>query len=255
MSSVAQVPAYRKTFGVDQAQRLLWRAGFGARHDDARKLAKLGLDGAVDSLLSPPAYAATGPEPTDRGAPIAPADASGHDHLWWLDRMVRGNQPLVERMALVWHDWFATSNVGVQSQKLMLDQNQLFRTNWDGTFSDLLLGVTSNPAMLLWLNGNKNRVGQPNENYAREMMELFTLGADQGYTETDVREQARALTGWRNDNRATGPTNFRFDPSLHDNGTKTVFGTSGNFSWQDAPRLAVQNPKHPPYFVSKLWSY
>src|SRR6266550_3069997 len=76
-------------------------------------------------------HATTGPEPSDgKGLPLAPIDAVGHDHAWWLDRMVRGNQPLVERMTLVWHDWFATSNQGVGSQKLMLAQNQLFRTNW-----------------------------------------------------------------------------------------------------------------------------
>jgi uncharacterized protein (DUF1800 family) len=116
--------------------------------------------------------------------------------------------------------------------------------------------VTQDPAMLLWLNGNRNRVGRPNENYAREMMELFTLGADQGYTEQDVREQARALTGWRNDNTAaTGATNFRYDPRLHDDGSKTVFGKTGKFGWQDACWLALQNSAHPPFFVRKLWSY
>jgi uncharacterized protein (DUF1800 family) len=244
-------------FDRDQATRLLWRAGFGPRRGEAEALAALGLRGGVRFLLEPPAYAAAGPEPTDsKGRPIAPQDASGHDHLWWLDRMVRGNQPLVERMTLVWHDWFATSNQGVGSQKLMLNQNQLFRANWVASFRDLLLAVTQDPAMLLWLNGNRNRVGKPNENYAREMMELFTLGADQGYTEQDVREQARALTGWRNDNStATGPTNFRYDPAYHDDAAKTVFGKTGKFGWQDACQLALENPAHPPFFVRKLWSY
>jgi uncharacterized protein (DUF1800 family) len=110
--------------------------------------------------------------------------------------------------------------------------------------------------MLLWLNGNRNRVGKPNENYAREMMELFTLGAYQGYNEQDVREQARALTGWRNDSStSTGPTNFRYDPAYHDGAAKTVFGKTGNFGWQDACQLALENPAHPPFFVRKLWSY
>jgi uncharacterized protein (DUF1800 family) len=244
-------------FGRDQASRLLWRAGFGPRRGEAEALSQLGLRDAVRSLLQPPAYAASGPEPTDsKGRPIAPQDASGHDHLWWLDRMVRGNQPLVERMTLVWHDWFATSNQGVGSQKLMLAQNQLFRSNWNGSFRDLLLAVTKDPAMLLWLNGNRNRVGKPNENYAREMMELFTLGADNGYTEQDVREQARALTGWRNDNSAaTGPTNFRYDPTYHDDGNKTIFGKTAKFGWQDACQLALDNTAHTPFFVRKLWSY
>ena len=100
-------------------------------------------------------------------------------------------------MTLIWHSWFATSNQGVASQQLMLNQNDFFRGDALGSFADLLMGVTKDPAMLIWLNGNQNVKGHPNENYGREMMELFTLGADRGaYTETDVRENARALTGW-----------------------------------------------------------
>jgi uncharacterized protein (DUF1800 family) len=251
------VKVYAGPFGRAQAERLLWRAAFGPRRGDADSFASMGLQGAVDALLEPPAYAASGPEPSSgRGLPLAPQDAAGNDHLWWLDRMVRGNQPLVERMTLVWHDWFATSNATVASQKLMLAQNDLFRSAWVGAFSDLLLNVTQNPAMLLWLNGNRNRAGKPNENYAREMMELFTLGADNGYTERDVREQARALTGFRNDNsRQTGPTNFRYDARYHDNGVKTIFGQSGNFGWQDACNLALRHAAHPAFFVRKLWGY
>jgi len=251
------LPVFDGKFGPAEAARLLWRAGFGPARGEGHALAKKGLKAAVGSLLKPPPYVAQGPEPTDgKGQPLAPYDAVGHDHSWWLDRMVRGNQPLVERMTLVWHDWFATSNQGVGSQKLMLDQNILFRARWAGSFEQLLYGITTNPAMLLWLDGNRNRVGKPNENYAREMMELFTLGADNGYTEQDVREQARALTGWRNDNsKITGPTNFRYDPALHDTGVKTVFGKSGNYDWTDACHFALQNPAHPQFFVERLWSY
>jgi uncharacterized protein (DUF1800 family) len=253
---VASLPVYAKPFGVAEAQRLLWRAGFGPRPGEARALAAKGLDGAVDSLLKPPAYAAVGPEPTDRGSPIAPKDAAGHDHLWWLDRMVRGNQPLIERMALIWHDWFATSNQKVASQSLMLDQNQTMRTGALGSFRDLLLSLTKDPAMLLWLDGVKNTIRAPNENYGREMMELFTLGWSNGYTESDVREQARSLTGWHADFlRGAGPSNFTFVPRLHDDGTKTVFGHSGDFDWQAACTLCVQHPNHAAYFVQKLWSY
>jgi uncharacterized protein (DUF1800 family) len=110
--------------------------------------------------------------------------------------------------------------------------------------------------MLLWLNGSDNSKWSPNENYAREMMELFTLGAGRGYTETDVRQQARALTGWRNDwRRDVGPTNFRFDPRWHDAGTKTIFGRRGTFTWTDSVRLAVTHPAHPAFLVDKLWGY
>jgi uncharacterized protein (DUF1800 family) len=160
-------------------------------------------------------------------------------------------------MTLIWHDWFATSLDGVGSQKLMLRQNQLFRANGLGSFHDLLIKVTANPAMLLWLNGVANHKGAPNENYAREMMELFTLGADRGaYTEDDVREQARALTGWRNDwSKGKGAHYFRFDHKFHDTGAKTIFGKTGHFDWRDSVRLCLTNPKHPSYFVRRLWSY
>src|SRR4030088_2918076 len=246
------MPVYAQRFGIPQAERLLWRAGFGPRAGEPRTLAALGLTVAVDVLLQPPGYAATGPDPTDRGLPIAPADASGHDHLWWLDRMVRGNQPLIERMTLVWHDWFATSNQKVASQSLMLNQNQTLRNGALGSFSDLLVSVTQDPAMLLWLDGVKNTNRAPNENYGREMMELFTLGWSNGYTETDVREQARALTGWHADFvRGAAPSNFNFAARLHDAGAKTVFGKSGAFDWQDAGRVCVQPPNHARHLVCK----
>ena len=155
--------------------------------------------------------------------------------------MVRSNQPLIERMTLVWHDWFATSNDGVGSQKFMLDQNEFLRSHALSSFEAMLLGVTKDPAMLIWLNGIQNTKWSPNENYARELMELFTLGASRGYTEDDVREQARALTGWRVDwTDGVGYHNFRFDPNWHDTGAKTIFGKSGNYGWQDACRLCLR---------------
>src|SRR5262249_18042060 len=156
---------------------------------------------------------------------------------------VRTSRPLVERMSLVWHDWFATSNSGVDSQRLMLAQNALFRTRGLGSFQQLMLDVTKDPAMLLWLNGTDNSKSSPNENYAREMMELFSLGAGRGYTEADVRQQARALTGFRNDWRpGVGTVNFRYDPSFHDAGMKTIFRKRGAFDWKDSVRLSVAHP-------------
>ena len=237
-----------------QAERLLWRAGFGPRRGEAEALAKLGRHDAVHSLLYPGLEKLVGPKPHDsKGHPLAPADAWGHDHCWWLDRMVRTSRPLVERMALVWHDWFATSNAGVGSQKLMLAQNQLFRNHGLGSFQKLLLDVTKDPAMLLWLNGTQNEKGSPNENYGREMMELFTLGADRGaYTERDVREQARSLTGWRNSWKpGLGDYDFHFDPTQHDDGMKTVFHKRGRYDWQAACKLCISHPLHASFFVKQ----
>ena len=238
--------AYTGPFGVRQAERLLWRAGFGPSPGHAQALAAMGLRAAVASLTRPVGQAQlVGAEPVDDdGNPLAPEDVYGHDHLWWLDRMVRTNQPLVERMTLIWHDWFATSLDGVSQQNLMLDQNELLRRYAFGSFDQLLRDVTQDPAMILWLNLAENTRWSPNENYAREVMELFTLGADRGaYTEDDVRELARALTGFRYDwSSQLGAHNFRMDPNRHDAGTKTVFGKAGSYDWAEAVGLCVRNP-------------
>ena len=251
-------PVYRGPFGKPQAERLLWRAGFGPRPGEAERLARLGLHGAVQSLVRPGRDRLKGPRPhDDRGRALAPLDRWGHDQLWWLDRMVRTTRPLHERMTLVWHDWFATSRDSVGPARLMLRQNQLFRSRGLGSFHTLLEEVTKDPAMLIFLSGVDNEKDAPNENYARELMELFTLGADRGaYTERDVREQARALTGWRNSwSDSLGPVRFRYDPKRHDSGSKRIFGKRGRFDWHDSCRLCVQHRLHPSFFVTKLWGY
>jgi hypothetical protein len=253
------IAVYSGQFGRAQAERLLWRAGFGPSPGWSDAFASFGLEGSVNSLVYPQGPEMfVGAEPVDNdGVPIAPEDLWGHDHAFWLDRMVRTTQPLVQRMALIWHDWFATSNDGVGNTRMMLDQYELFRTQGRGSFQDLLRAVTIDHAMLLWLNGIDNRKGAINENYGREVMELFTLGADRGaYTETDVRQLARAFSGWRADwVDPTGWENFRFDPKRWDNGQKTVFGQTGAFNWEDAYRMCVAHPMHPSFFVNKLWSY
>jgi uncharacterized protein (DUF1800 family) len=257
--SSAPPPALSAPLTLAQAHRILWRAGFGPTPGQAQSLVGQPVEQVLQSLTRP-AGAATlsGPEPTDdEGNALAPADSWGQDHCWWLDRMIRSDQPLVERMTFIWHDWFANSNSKVGSQQRMLDQNNLMREHALGSFPDLFLALTTDPAMLVFLDGIDNDKYEPNENYAREMMELFSLGADRGaYTETDVREMARALTGWRADwTPSSGLQNFRFDPTRHDNTNKTVFGQRGNWNWEDAVRLCVTHPMHASFFASKLWSY
>ena len=261
---MADLPVYRGKFGAPQAERLLWRAGFGPKPGQSRKLARLadrkGIKAAVRSLTRAKGQPQlVGPEPLDEdGLPLAPFDAYGHDVLWWLDRMVRSSHQFVERMALVWHDWFATADV--DSQQLNIQQSDTFRSLGLTTFPQLLDAVTIDPAMLVWLSGLQNTKRKPNENYARELMELFTLGVSNAegypYTETDVREQARALTGWRADYvNDVGYTNFRFDPTRFDPADKTIFGQTGAFGWQDSCRLCLAHPAHETFFVNKLWSY
>jgi hypothetical protein len=252
------IAIYSGTFGVREAERLLWRAGFGPSPGHAQALAGLGLHGAVRALTRPTGAATlTGAAPHDGdGAGLFPEDAWGHDQLWFLDRMVRTDQPLVERMTLIWHDWFATSAASVD-QRLMLGQNETFRRNALGSFHTMVREITADPAMILWLNQNENSRWNPNENYARELQELFTLGADRGaYTEDDVRELARALTGWTSSWTAElGNHNFRFAANRHDSGVKTVYGHGGNWNWEDACRLCLENPLHRSFLVDKLWSY
>lgn len=256
----AGLEVYEGPFGTAQAERLLWRAGFGPKgRADADRLAAMGLEAAVQSMTRPQGAASlVGPAPVA----LAPRDAWSHDHCWWLDRMVRSDQQLVERLTLVFHDWFATSADKV-GQWLAIDQNELLRRRALGSFRDLAVQLTVDPAMLVWLDGIENRRFSPNENYARELMELFTLGADRGaYTEADVRELARCLTGWRADwSDADGRlVNFRLHANWQDKGTKTLWAGKayqrrGNFDWQAAVDLCLENPYHRSFFVLKLWSY
>jgi uncharacterized protein (DUF1800 family) len=251
------IATYRGPFSDRQATRLLWRAGFGPRPGQARALASLGLDGAVASLTRQSVSAGlSGASPHNaQGRPLDPINVLGDDHCWWLDRMVRSDQQLVERMTLIWHSWFATS-IAASNAELMLDQNRMMRARALGNFHELLVEVTRDPAMLLWLSGLSNTKYSPNENYGREVMEVFTLGADRGaYTQQDVQQQARALTGFTNDSKVLGQPNFRYDPSLHDTGVKLIFGRSGPFDWRDSCRLCVEHPLHPSFMVAKLWGY
>jgi uncharacterized protein (DUF1800 family) len=257
-SGAGSLPVYSGRFGTEQAERLLWRAGFGPKPGQAGALARGGMRAAVLSLTRPAQRSLDGPAPTlQNGQPIAPYDVWGNDVLWWLDRMVRSRAPLIERMTLIWHDWFATSNELVNSQRLMIAQNQTQRSLCLGSFPRMLTAMTTDPAMLIWLSGAGSTKEAPNENYAREMQELFTLGAGEGYTEQDVREHARALTGWTNTwNQATGqPEDFHLDPALHDDGVKGIYGQRGHFGWRDSLRLVLTHPDHPKHFVTKLWSY
>jgi len=250
------IAVFQGTFGPHQAERLAWRAGFGPRAGQVAELVALDLEGAVMWFTRPVGQAPLdGPEPRNGAAAINPASDEGA-FAYWLDRMVRSRHQLVERLALVFHDWWANRRDGVGTNVEMLNQTNLFRAHGLGSFRDMTRALTTDPAMLQFLDGMANRRGAVNENYARELMELFTLGADRGaYSETDVRELARALTGWRAD-YAGGWTNWRWDEDGRwDFKHKTVFGQTGRFHWQDACELVLNHPLHPSFLVRKLWSY
>ena len=240
-----------------QATRLLWRAGFGPRPGDAERLARLGMDAAVASLTRPAGAARLiGAAPhDDHGEPLDPINTWGDDHCWWLDRMVRSDQQLVERMTLIWHSWFATSEEA-SNARLMIKQNWMMRRNALGNFHQLLLDVTVDPAMLLWLNGNTNNKDSPNENYGREMLELFTLGADRGYDQDDVHQNSRALTGWTNDwSEEQGPINFRFEPEPPRLRDQADLRPSRTVQLARQLPTGGHPPRHPSFLVSKMWGY
>lgn len=172
--------------------------------------------------------------------------------LWWLDRMLNTPAPLQEKMALYFHGHFTTAAIQKGVSPLMAyNQNQLFRQYALGDLRQLAWQVSIDPAMLLYLDNAKNDAAHPNENYARELMELFTLGVDH-YTEDDVRQAARAWTGWKI-NRRTGQSYF--NGAVHDNGAKTVLGRTGNFAGQDIVNVIFDQPQCARFFATSLLSF
>ena len=168
---------------------------------------------------------------------------------WWVRRMVAAERPFAEKLAFFWHGHFATSVQKVRSPALMLGQQDVFRRAGLGPFPQLMLAVAEDPAMLRWLDAGKSSKSDPNENFAREMFELFVLGHG-SYSEEDVRQAARAFTGWR----WRPATGFGVVGRQHDDGTKTVLGRSGNFSGQDVISLATSLPAAHRWVVSRIWS-
>lgn len=170
---------------------------------------------------------------------------------WWLRRMAAVDQPFGEKATFVWHGHFATAATKVRSAQLMLNQNQKLRTLGRGDFRTLAYSMLTDSATIRWLDGEKNSTRGPNENLSREFMEIFTLGHDDGYTEEDVRQGARALTGWRIDVR-TGVASLH--PRLHDSGTKTLFGKTGDFGAAEFCDAVVAHPGCPRYLATRLWT-
>jgi uncharacterized protein (DUF1800 family) len=167
--------------------------------------------------------------------------------LWWANRMLTTPRPLEEKMTLFWHGHFATEELKLDDYRLMLHQNQTLRRLATGSFRDLLVAISQDPAMLVYLDNRTNVKGQANENYAREIMELFALGVG-NYTEDDIKQAARALTGWRNEG-----LRFVNDPALHDDGEKTIFGKTGNFNGYDVIGLILEKPVCAEFIAAKIY--
>jgi hypothetical protein len=176
---------------------------------------------------------------------------------WWAERMLLTPRPLEEKLTLFWHDHFATSQEKVDHYDLMLGQNSTLRRYANGNFRALLVAIAQDPAMLIWLDNKDNVKGKPNENFAREVMELFTMGEGQGYTEHDIREMARAFTGWTMKPYLTVQDQARFtdDPTLHDDGEKTFLHETGKFNGYDAINIVLKQPQPPRFLSRKLYRY
>jgi uncharacterized protein (DUF1800 family) len=233
---------------------LLRRAGFGASGAEIDAAAKAGYEATVAALLAP---AGADPGAAATPAPAFPAmkepkkgNAQADYQMvgWWLARMAAVTQPLVEKRTFFFHGHFATSVQKVASPGFMVLQNQTMRTLGGGDFGALAHAIVRDPAMMLWLDSAGNTLKAPNENLARELMELFTLGVG-NYTEDDVRAAARALTGWRLD--AAGHATVM--PRLHDDTPKTVLGKTANFDDASLVDWILQQPASPKFVTGRFW--
>jgi uncharacterized protein (DUF1800 family) len=182
-------------------------------------------------------------------ATIARNNADGQLAPWWLTRMLYSPHPLQEKMTLFWHNHFATSNAKVQNARFMLGQYELLRKHSLGSFAALLREMSYDPAMLVWLDGRGSKKGNPNENYGRELMELFALGIGH-YTEKDVREAARAFTGWE----VVGAAAV-FRNAGHDAGEKTVLGQKGPWKPDDVVRICLEQKSTAYFIAGKLFRF
>lgn len=252
--------------GEDAARHLLNRTGFGATPQHIRDFAALSREAAVDRLLAgvqsqaqtpPPAWSdehfsrPRGELSEDEKRALQQRDRQMGIELrsWWLREMLDTPSPLTERMTLFWHNHFVSSLQKVKPATYMYRQNVLLRHHALGNFGRMLHAVARDPAMVIYLDNQSNRKQQPNENFAREVMELFTLGEGH-YSERDVKEAARAFTGWMV-NRETD--RFEFRPQAHDDGEKTVLGQSGPLDGGDVLEILLAQPATAEFVVGKLW--
>jgi uncharacterized protein (DUF1800 family) len=243
---------------------LLRRAGFGATAAETDEYLALGFEGAVERLLGPETVADADLDARLDALVLDPAanqTAFPDLQIEWFYRMITTKRPLQEKLALFWHGHFATANSKVNSPALMRQQYRLFLNLGLGNFQDLALGVSKDPAMIIWLDNNQNRVKAPNENYGRELLELFMLGIG-NYTEDDVKATARAFTGWFFKGERSAGTGrqwisgeFAFDPKQHDNGPKTFLGQTGNWDGGDIIRIALGQPACARFIARKLFSF
>jgi hypothetical protein len=226
------------------------RAAFGATHAELQAGLKAGPERLLGSLLEGQGGLADfDAEMASLATSIVRYNDVPHLRAWWLARMLHSPHPLQEKITLFWHNRFATSFAKVQSVRFMLGQYELMRRHALGHFDHLLREMSRDPAMLIWLDGRDSKKGNPNENYAREIMELFSLGVGH-YSEKDIREAARAFTGWE-----IAGTQAVFNPRQHDDGEKTVLGQTGKWKADDIVRICLEQKAAATFLVGKLYRF
>ena len=262
--------------GFDEARHLLSRTSFGVTPAEIRALETIDYSTAVDRLLTnvrrdamtpAPEWIGLGPAEVQRLQQAAeaerkkgvdgrnlsivrPVQEQGRElKNWWVEEMMATDQPLVERMTLFWHGHFTSSLMKVRYPASLFRQNALIRREALGNYATLLKAVARDPAMLIYLDGTRSVARQPNENFARELLELFTLGEGR-YSEADIKAAARAFTGWSVD-RDSGQ--FVEHSGQHDDGQKTFLGKSGRFGGEDILTILLAHPRTAELIVDKLW--
>ena len=252
------------------AARLVRRMGFGATGTAVDAVVAQGTSDYITSALAADPEADPGAKatpmpvlapPNRPGGPPGSAERKAYRQQvaaqrrtlsnWWVKRMVAVEQPVHEKLTLLWHNHFATSVRKVDLAGMMAAQNQKLRTQSLGDFRSLAYSMLTDAAMLKFLDGQKNTANGVNENLSREFMELFTLGRDNGYTEADVREGARALTGWV----VTAAGEAQLRPYRRDNGAKTVLGVSGDLDTASFCDAVLARPQSAPFVATRLWQH
>ena len=240
---------------------LMRRAGFGASHEELASRAAKGYEATVEELLHPEEQEAVDMEMLYRFMPgYEGALGPPLNQAEWVYRMINTRRPLEEKMALFWHQLFATGNSKVDNPPELTQQIAMFREHGMGSFRDLLVELAKNPAMIFWLDNNGNHMGAINENWGRELLELFSMGVG-NYSEDDIKEASRAFTGW-----TIGPKiprnplgrfywNFEYRPEDHDDGEKTFLGYTGNFDGQDIIDIVVKQPATARFLSRHLYNF
>jgi uncharacterized protein (DUF1800 family) len=244
------VPTNGSEWNIQRVGHLYRRAGFGATWAELETGLKAGPGPTIESLLRGGARNDDFEQLSEKMRKgTATANNGREASAWWLYRMLRSPHPLQEKMTLFWHNHFATSNAKVGNADFMLRQYELMRRHALGSFRVMLEEMSKDPAMMIWLDTRSSKKGMPNENYARELMELFSLGIG-NYTEKDIREAARAFTGW--EIKGVQPV---FNAGQHDSEEKTVLGQTGNWKGEDIVRICLDQKAASSFIVGKLYRF